>query len=175
MCVEGCGLWVVRWGVLALDVGTLDVEMLGRIGSHRADAISHRACREDAHHGGDLRHCIVQSRKEKARHRVPVGSPPSSADLVFRAFRGAASRTVMRRGGAPQGVDRRPRCPSTHPVCSRIGVRDKPSPGRGLEARPSRLGEAPSFFAKHDVHPQVSPLERGEQGPTGGRSSRGEG
>ena len=52
MCVEGCGLWVVRWGVLALDVGTLDVEMLGRIGSHRADAISHRACRDDAHHGG---------------------------------------------------------------------------------------------------------------------------
>jgi hypothetical protein len=34
--------------------------------------------------------------------------------------------------------------------------------GRGLEARPFRLGGTPSFPAKQDARPQVSPLERGD-------------
>jgi hypothetical protein len=37
---------------------------------------------------------------------------------------------------------------STHPACSRIGVRDKPSPGRGLGARPSQLEKAVFFEMK---------------------------
>ena len=84
----------------------------------------------------------------------------------------------VKRGHPTRGAhtNRRSHCPSTHPVCSRIGVRDKPSPGRGR--RPGRFGSgkrlllaqrttlAPSlYFRSHPAERGGKEMAAGEGGP----------
>jgi hypothetical protein len=91
---------------------------------------------------------------ERSRRQVNLAIP-SPLPVLLPLEKGLRALPVVPDHSIERPGQRLSRCPSTLPV--------PPSPGRGLEARTSRLGEASSSFAKHDARPQVSPLERGEK------------
>jgi hypothetical protein len=157
--LAGWGSWVVNRGVGALPVGNRHCRILRHLRSGGTTR-GRRSCpcgrRRPLYRGGEAKRRVrspsTWSGPESLPQKREVKGPP----------KGAQSR-----GEGWKGLSTDGRCLSTHPVPS--------SSGRGLGARPSRLGEASSSFTEHTACPCVSPVERGGQGPTGGKSSRGEG
>jgi hypothetical protein len=102
---------------------------------------------------------------------------PLAGGLVPFSFRPVDKETPDGR----ESINRRSQCPINSPCLSLRRQGSRSGSGSGISslqggtwASPYCQTSAPVHPAKHSDNPQVSPLERGDQGPTGGRSSRGE-